>query len=188
MIRELLQKPKLFTLLYHIDKDLATQHRLKRCAYCAGPLHQANYLRKPRGGPDDLPEEYMIRHSLCCGRDGCRRRSLPPSCLFMDRRVYWSVVILVVMTLRQKKMQGDSTKRLMRMFMINRKTLFRWIEYFREIFPYTERWQSIRGQISAMVENAYLPGDFVEYCLHKAVSPMRGLIQCLQLLARGMSQ
>ena len=188
MLRELLQKPKLFSLLYRIDKDLAAQCRLKGCSYCAGPLHQANYRRKPRGGPDYLPEEYMIRHSLCCGRDGCRRRSLPPSCLFMDRRVYWSIVILVVMTLRQKRLQGDSTKRLMRMFMINRKTLFRWIEYFREVFPHTERWQSLRGQISAMVENAYLPGDFVEYCIQKAVSPMSGLIHCLELLAKGNAQ
>lgn len=188
MLQELLQKPKLFSLLYRIDKDLAAQHRLKRCSYCTGPLHQANYPRKPRGGPADLPEEYMIRHSLCCGRDGCRRRSLPPSCLFMDRRVYLSVVILVVMTLRQKRLQGDSTKRLMKMFMINRKTLYRWIEYFREVFPHTEHWQSLRGQISGLVKNTYLPGDFVEYCIHKAASPMMGIIHSLQLLARGMPQ
>jgi hypothetical protein len=186
MLRELLQRPKLFSLLYRIDKDLAAQYRVKGCSYCAGPLHQANYPRKPRGGPNDLPEKYMIRNSLCCGRDGCRRRTLPPSCLFMDRRVYWGVVILVVMTLRQKRLHGASTKRLMKMFMINRKTLFRWIQFFREVFPHTDRWQSLRGRISIKVRNAYLPGDFVEYCIHKAANPMRGLIDCLALLANGI--
>lgn len=182
MLKKLLQKPELFSLLYRIDQDIAKQHRKKACSYCSGPLHQANYRRKPRGGPDNLPEEYMIRHSLCCGREGCRRRSLPPSCLFMDRRVYWRVVIFVLMTLRQKRVRGSSIKTLIEIFKINRKTLFRWKAYFQEVFPHTDRWQTIRGKISAIVENISLPADFVHYCIDNAASPMRGLIHCLELL------
>lgn len=182
MLRKFLQKPELFSLLYRIDQDIAKQHRKKACSYCSGPLHQASYRRKPRGGPDNLPEEYLIRQSLCCGREGCRRRSLPPSCLFMDRRVYWTVVILVLMTLRQKRVRGSSIKTLIEIFKINRKTLFRWKVYFQEVFPLTDRWQTIRGKISAIVENISLPADFVHYCIDNAVSPMRGLIHCLALL------
>ena len=37
-----------------------------------------------------------MRLSFCCGREGCRRRVLPPSVLFWGRRVYWAAVVLVV--------------------------------------------------------------------------------------------
>ena len=43
-------------------------------------------MRKPHGGPADLSETFSLRHSLCCGREGCRRRTLPPSVLFLGRR------------------------------------------------------------------------------------------------------
>jgi len=93
MISELLERSSLFSLLHRIDRDLAEEHRQKRCPVCGGPLHQSNYPRKPRGGPEDLPEEILVRRSFCCGTEGCRVRSLPPSCLFMGRRVYWGVVV-----------------------------------------------------------------------------------------------
>ena len=32
----------------------------------------ANYPRKPRGGPVDIPEEYLIRQSLCCVSGGAK--------------------------------------------------------------------------------------------------------------------
>ena len=59
------------------------------------------YMRKPRGGPEDLPEKFFVRYSLCCGRRGCRKQTLLPSVLFMGWRVYWANVILVVVTPRQ---------------------------------------------------------------------------------------
>ena len=99
MLPELIQKVSLFYLLHRIDIDLAKQLQQGRCPYCNGPLHHSNYERKPRGGPENIPDEYLVRQSLCCGRPDCRRRTLPPSCLFMGRRVYWGCVILVVMTL-----------------------------------------------------------------------------------------
>jgi hypothetical protein len=103
MLSELLQKVSLFRLLYQIDLDLANQQRQCGCPYCGGRLDRAGYERKPRGGPPGIPEQYLIRHSLCCSQADCRRRSLPPSCLFMGRRVYWGCVILVVMALRQNR-------------------------------------------------------------------------------------
>ena len=69
--------------------------------FCGGPLHYANYPRKPRGGPPDLDEVFEIRYSLCCGREGCRRRLLPPSVRFWGRRVYWAPVVLIITALRQ---------------------------------------------------------------------------------------
>ena len=69
--------------------------------FCGSPLHDAHYQRKPRGGPHDLQEAFEVRFSLCCGRPGCRRRVLPPSVRFWDRRVYWAPVLLLVSALRQ---------------------------------------------------------------------------------------
>jgi len=159
MIPELLQKSSLFLLLYKIDTDLSNECRERGCLFCGGPMHQATYKRKPRGGPEDLPAECLIRQSLCCGRENCRRRCLPPSCLFMGRRVYWAGVILVVMALRQNRPKSAGTIELMRMFGMSRKTLFRWIGYFQEIFPSSAQWQRLRGNVHASVKNSDLPGN-----------------------------
>ncbi len=67
-----------FCTLELIDERLAVAVRSERCPHCGGPLHQANYRRKPRGmwlcGDG---EASTLRHSLCCGRVGCRKRTLP---------------------------------------------------------------------------------------------------------------
>lgn len=186
MLPELLQKSSLFSLLHRIDTDLANQCREKGCPFCGGPLHQAKYERKPRGGPENLPEEYLIRQSLCCGRENCRRRCLPASCLFMGRRVYWAGVILVVMALRQNRPESASTSELMRMFGISRKTLFRWISYFREAFPGSAQWQKLRGKVHASVRNSELPGELLRYFIRYAESAEDGLVGCLRFLATGL--
>ena len=183
MLPELLQKASLFSLLHRIDMDLASQHQQDGCPYCGGSLHQANYPRKPRGVPDDIPEDCLLRLSLCCDREGCRRRSLPPSTRFMGRRVYWGCVILIAMTLRQNRPDGMSANKLMGLFGVTRKTLNRWTSYFREVFPSSARWQRLRGRVSASVRDSELPGALVRLFLLNSESPEKGLIACLYSLA-----
>ena len=154
MLLELLQKANLFHLLHQIDLDFSEQHRRQGCPYCGGPLHRASYERKPRGGPETIPEAFCIRLSLCCGRRDCRRRSLPPSCLFMGRRVYWGAVVLVVITLRQQRCSGASASKLRNLLDISHKTLVRWMRYFREAFPTSSQWQRLRGLVPATVGNS----------------------------------
>ena len=125
MLPELLETTNLFYLLHRIDLDLAKQQQLAGCPYCGGPLHHSNYERKPRGGPDTLPDHISIRLSFCCGKENCRRRTLPSSTLFMDRHVYFKSVILIVLTLRQNCPRKNSKARLVRMFGISRKTINR---------------------------------------------------------------
>jgi len=185
MLLELLQKDNLFSLLHRIDMDLARKHRHGRCPYCGSPLHQANYPRKPRGGPDSLPDEYMIRFSLCCGREECRRRSLPPSTLFMGRRVYWGCVILVVMTLRQNRPDGASAHRLKQLLGVSRETLIQWAAYFRDVFPTSAKWQRIRGRVASTVRDSELPGTLARYFIANSQSSEKGLIACLHLMATG---
>jgi hypothetical protein len=148
-------------------------------------LHRAFYERKPRGGPTTLPEAYSVRLSLCCGRMGCRRRSLPPSCLFMGRRVYWGPVVLVVVTLRQQRSVGASANKLRRLFGISHKTLVRWMRYFREVFPRTVQWQRLRGLVSAEVFNAELPSALLMYVIGTQKDEQQALIACLCFLAAG---
>lgn len=183
MLSELVEKVSLFHILHCIDTDLCKQLRQKGCPYCGGPLHQSNYERKPRGGPQNIPDEYLIRQSLCCGRPECRRRTLPPSCLFMGRRVYWGCVILVVITLKQNRPQSASARRIQEMFGISRKTLKRWIEYFRDEFPESLQWQRLRGRLASTVSNNKLPAALVHYFLKNFQSPQQALIGCLQFLA-----
>lgn len=186
MLTELIKKSSLFSLLYRIDLDLANQIRKRGCPYCKGPLHQANYKRKPWEAPVNTPENQMIRQSLCCGKEGCRRRVLPPSCIFWGRKKYWAGVILVVMTLRQNRPEGRSTKKLIEKFGITRETLFRWISWFKEEFPKSEQWQRIRGRVSATISSRQLPGDLLDYCIEHIKCVEKAIVACLQLLASGL--
>ena len=183
MLPELIQKVSLFHLLHRIDIDLAKQLQQGRCPYCNGPLHHSNYERKPRGGPKNIPDEYLVRQSLCCGRPDCRCRTLPPSCLFMGRRVYWGCVILVVMTLKQNRPDGPSARKIKEMFGISRKTLKRWIAYFRDQFPASSQWQRLRGRLASAVSNNKLPAELVHYFLKHFQSPQQAIIGCLKFLA-----
>ena len=185
MLSEVIQRVSLFYLLHRIDLDLAASQRQAGCPHCGGPLHQAPYLRKPRGGPERIPDEYRYRLSLCCARENCRRRVLPPSCLFMGRRVYWGSVILVVMTLRQQRPNGASASRLMRLFGVPPKTIRRWAAYFRDVFPRSAPWRRIRGRVIATVSDEKLPGSLVEHFLSCTPLPAMALTACLQFLAVG---
>jgi hypothetical protein len=146
--------------------------------YCGGPLHRAHYDRKPRGGPPDLPERYSVRLSLCCGRRGCRQRTLPPSVLFWGRRVYWAVVLLVVTALRQGRTEGFTVRRVQTLFGVSRPTLGRWLGYFREQFPQTRAWRSICGRLWPPVHSEAL-GEVIERFVQARDGPEAGLVACL---------
>lgn len=183
MISKLLSDANLFYLLFLIDLDLAEQCRRLRCPYCGSVLHYARYRRKPRGGPNNLPEEYMIRHGLCCSGENCRRRTLPSSSLFMGRRVYFGGVVLIVMALHQQRPKGASIYRLRRMFNIDHKTIGRWKAYFRQVFPSTPRWKSLRGLVSPKLDERGLPGSLLAVFLKQISDRQQALIACLKFLA-----
>ena len=75
MCLTLLQDSRLYRFLLTIDQEFAGKVRAGGCS-CGGRLHQANYERKPRGGPSDLGPENTKRLSLCCAREGCRSEGL----------------------------------------------------------------------------------------------------------------
>jgi len=171
--------------LHRIDQELADQTRAGRCPFCSGPLHYATYERKPRGGPEGIAEEVCVRLSLCCGREGCRRRTLPPSCLFLGRKVYWGAVVLVVVALRQRRRQSFSAARLRALFGVSWETVGRWMGFFAEVFPFSNRWQRVRGLVPSEVRDEEVPAALLEAFVEARGEERDGVIGCLELLARG---
>ena len=146
--------------LFSIDRDLAEGARKEGCP-CGGRLHSANYPRKPRGGPDDLPEGYRLRLSFCCEREGCRKRVTPPSVRFLGPKVYLGAVVILVAAMRQ----GPSPRRvreLTRLFGADRRTIARWQVFWREQVPQTPFWKVARGRLVPRVDIATLPRSLVE--------------------------
>ena len=183
MLPEFIQKANVYKLLFFIDCDFSDSVKSQGCPVCNGVLHQADYPRKPRGPFKNIPDEYQKRHSLCCSSESCRKRSLPPSCRFMGRKVYFWPVILIVMALRQNRENSYSAGKLMRLFNISRNTLKRWFTFFKECFPLLPKWQRIRGLIPANISNDEIPGRLLHaYLEHFNGDGLHALIQCLIVL------
>lgn len=117
--------------LLAIDEGLAESARARGCATCGAALHSARYPRKPRGGPWALGAEHDVRHSLCCSREGCRRRTTPGSVRFLGRRVYLAAVVVLAAVLGQG-VSGSRASRLSRLIGADRRTLERWRSWWLE--------------------------------------------------------
>jgi hypothetical protein len=99
LYQSILTDASLYELLLRLDEDLAAEARQRGCP-CHGRLHSARYRRKPRGVPERLQEEYSVRQSFCCEKEGCRKRTTPPSFRFLSRRVYVGAVVVLLTALR----------------------------------------------------------------------------------------
>ncbi|MGO9600930.1 MAG: hypothetical protein ACLP7Q_23355 [Isosphaeraceae bacterium] len=141
--------------LLTIDQDLAETTRRHGCP-CGGRLHRSNYPRKPRGDCDTLPDTYNTRFSFCCDRDGCRKRSTAPSVRFLGRKVYVGALVLLITAMRH----GPSPRRvreLSALFGVDRRTIARWPEFWREYFPQTHFWKIANARLALHCNLATLP-------------------------------
>jgi len=85
-----------FELLVEVDEAVTHRVAAEGCPVCDGPLHRSDYDRKPRGALlAPAGEAFARRFSLCCGREGCRKRAMPPSVRFLGRRVYLGAVVIL---------------------------------------------------------------------------------------------
>ncbi len=185
MLSEVLKSESLFWNLYKIDLATAERYRQMKCPHCQGPLYYANYLRKPRGEPEGLSEECFLQFSLCCGREGCRRRLIPPTCRFLGKNIYWYAAILTIVSDWQNQSVGITMSRFAETIGISRNTLRRWVGLFKEIFPTSAQWKKIRGRVPASVKNDSLPASLVNFYLHQQASIKETLISCLSFLSQG---
>jgi hypothetical protein len=160
MYHDLPRAARFWSVLLAIDQDLAETTRANACS-CGGRLHCANYPRKPRGTPAQLPESQRLRLSFCCDRDGCRKRVTPPSVRFLGPKVYLGVVIIVISAMRQ----GPTPRRvreLSQRFGADRRTIARWQVFWREHFPQTPFWKIARARLVPLVEVVTLPYSLVD--------------------------
>ena len=110
-----------WALFTRIDASIAEAFR--EAGRCGGRLHVADYARKPRGLGFSRGEGFT-RFSFCCGSEGCRRRSTPPSVRYFGSRVYASGCFLVVSALSGGC--GAAARKLCMRLGIARRTLRRW--------------------------------------------------------------
>jgi hypothetical protein len=145
-----------FAMLEKLDEKIAAKVAAGGCQYCDGPLHQGNYQRKPRGGTIGAAgEEFTRRHSLCCGRRGCRKRALPPSLRFLGRRVYLEVVVVLASVMVQVMATARAAEEASG---VPLRTLRRWGSWWREVFPKLPTWAELRARfVPPPPDEAQLP-------------------------------
>ena len=144
-----------WAFLFTIDQDLAETVRRDGCR-CGGRLHRADYPRKPRGGPDIPPATYKTRFSFCCNRDECRKRSTPPSVRFLGRKIYLGAFVVLISAMRH----GPTPRRvreLTTLFGVDRRTIARWEEFWREHFPQSYFWKIAGARVILLADVATLP-------------------------------
>src|SRR4029078_946278 len=156
MYHDLPRTARFWSFLFAVDQDLAQTARKGGCP-CGGRLHSAHYLLKlrgtplqiphsrarPRATPLNLPQSQCLRLSFCCDRDGCRQRVTPPSVRFLGPMVYLGAIVILISAMRQ----GPSPRRVRELaarFGADRRTIARWLVFWRERFPQTPFWKIAR--------------------------------------------
>lgn len=179
MCHDFFNDASFYHFLFQVDVDIASKVQQQPCQYCGGYLHSARYPRKPRGPRHCLTDDYESRLSFCCAEENCRRRTTPPSVRFLGRKVYLGVVIILITALNH----GLSRRRrqqLFDQFEINPQTFYRWLNWWREIFPASRCWQSARNLFMPPVNTNQLPGALLGRFTGQDLQ--QRLCQCLRLL------
>ncbi len=186
MYQSILADASLYELLLKLDKDLAAEVREKGCP-CNGRLHSARYRRKPRGVPQELQEEYSGRQSFCCAKEGCRRRTTPPSFRFLSRKVYVGAVVVLLTALRH----GATPERigaLRAIVGVSRRTVERWRQWWLRDFVRSPFWKSARGQFASLPGLKTLPLSLLEtFQLETAKERTVALLRFILPLTTGSS-
>lgn len=164
MCHAFLSTAKFWSFLLRVDEDMAAEVRAAGCAVCGGVLHSARYPRKPRGiASSVLGEEYGWRLSFCCDREGCRRRTTPPSVRFLGRRVFLGAAVVLVTALAAG-LNGRRVAALHERFGVSVRTLRRWCAWWQNEFVTSALWLLLRGWLAQPIEVTRLPAALLE-CL-----------------------
>jgi hypothetical protein len=138
---------KLCELLYSEDHAELERVRARGCPSCGGTLHRSDFERKPRGIEGEFKALFSVRFSLCCDREGCRRRRTPRSLRFLGPRFYVGALVVLLCALRE----GVTPRRLSFLrgaFGVSRRTLERWRSWWREDFASSPFWRVAAGRFA----------------------------------------
>ncbi len=91
MVNEVDLRGEFFRLLVQFDERITQRVAAEGCPWCDGPLHRGDYARKPRGALiAPAGEAFVVRFSLCCGREGCRKRRRRRRCASSGGGCTWA--------------------------------------------------------------------------------------------------
>lgn len=143
-----------FRQLDQEDARKAAAIRAAGCAACGGRLDRGDYPRKPRGGAIGIAGElFDRRRSFCCARVGCRKRATPESCIFLGRKVYLAVTVIVAAWRAEAPAAATPP----------RQTVRRWIAWFATQVPRTSWFVQVRARVMPLIEpSEVLPHALVE--------------------------
>lgn len=144
---------KFLSSLAAVDAGYARQVREAGCPWCGGVLDRADYPRKPRGDLCDASVAYERRLSLCCRREGCRRRATPPSLRFLGRKVYVAALVVVASAVGRASGAGHRS----RVEGVPARTVRRWLSWWSLVLAKSAFWSEARGLFVEPVDVAELP-------------------------------
>jgi hypothetical protein len=165
---------QLYQLLEKVDSDLLQKARQEGCLLCGGKLHRSDYERKPRGGP-----QWEVRFSLCCAKEGCRRRCTPSSVRFLGRRVYAGLVVILVSAMIHG-LKPQRVQRLREALGIDRRTLQRWRRWWLVTFVESSFWKEARARFMPPLCQKTMP---LSLCVSFESERRDRLLELLQFLA-----
>jgi hypothetical protein len=147
------------SMLVELDERVTEQVRQAGCPHCGGRLDRADYVRKPRGGGVAVgAEAWTKRFSLCCSREGCRRRSTPPTVRFLGRKVYVEVTVLLACLAATAR---DKARELAPPSAAPVRTVRRWLAWWRTVFVASKFWSDARARMLPPVAERLLPGSLL---------------------------
>ena len=102
-----------------------------------------------------------MRLSFCCAREGCRRRTTPPSVRYLGRRVYLGAVV-VLATAMQAGITAARATGLRDLLGVSVPTLKRWRRWWQESFVTSAFWRAAKARVMPPVATAGLPSSLLE--------------------------
>jgi hypothetical protein len=160
----------IFARLHDLDLKLLEAARGHGCPHCGGRLDRADFPRKVRGVPTSADRWFETRFALCCSREGCRRRTLPPSLRFLGRKVYAAVAIVAACVAELAHRHWQEARR-----------IGRWLAWWREELGRSARFRELRGRLAVPIEVGALPGSLLAAV--QGPTPTDRLVRFLALVA-----
>jgi hypothetical protein len=121
------------------------------------------------------------RFSLCCGREGCRRRATPPSVRFLGRRVYVGAVVIVasVFALATAARAGVQATG------VPARTTRRWLGWWRGPFVETAVFASLSGRLVPAPSRGEVPTSLLARMVGSPHERVEKLLSWLAPLTTG---
>ena len=184
MYQSVLSDTRFHDLLLEFDRELADHARSAGCGKCRGALHSARYWRKPRGRTCRVGPDHDQRFSFCCARDGCRSRTTPASLRFLGRKVYLATIVVLV-SMMQHGVTDGRLARLNGVIGVDRRTVLRWLQWWRDAFTATAFWRNARAAFSPPVEQDRLPATLLERFRGEAGERLIALLRLITPITGG---